>query len=240
MQEEKFITGIHNYCDRWCERCTFTARCRVFSMEQEDTDEERDINNEAFWRNLAGIFAQAKTVIREKAEEFGIDVDAVSDEEFAEIKRRREENLSREDLPKLAEKYGRESRKILEEKDEWLIFSALNEETQNEMLSIIYWYQYFIGAKIHRGLSGIFDSDGNFDAEELEDAQSDANGSIKIALIAVERSLMAWTVLLTNENARTIEPLLNLLETIKRKAEEKFPNARDFIRPGFDEIETVM
>ncbi len=209
-------------------------------MEQEDTDEERDINNEAFWRKLAGIFAQAKTMIREKAEEFGIDVDAVSDEEFAEIKRRRKENLNQENLPKLGEKYDRESRKILEEKDERLIFSALDEETRNEMLSIIYWYQYFIGAKIHRGLSGIFDFDGNLDAEELEDAQSDANGSIKIALIAVERSLMAWTVLLTNENARTIEPLLNLLETIKQKAEEKFPNAREFIRPGFDEIETVM
>ena len=31
----KFIPGIFNYCDRWCERCAFTARCRTFAMEQE-------------------------------------------------------------------------------------------------------------------------------------------------------------------------------------------------------------
>jgi hypothetical protein len=26
-----FIVGIFNYCDRWCERCAFTSRCRVFA-----------------------------------------------------------------------------------------------------------------------------------------------------------------------------------------------------------------
>ena len=24
------ISGIHNYCDRWCERCPLTARCLVY------------------------------------------------------------------------------------------------------------------------------------------------------------------------------------------------------------------
>ena len=27
-----FIPGIYNYCDRWCERCAFTARCMNFAM----------------------------------------------------------------------------------------------------------------------------------------------------------------------------------------------------------------
>jgi uncharacterized Zn finger protein len=108
------------------------------------------------------------------------------------------------------------------------------------MLSIIYWYQYFIAAKIHRGFHGLLDFDGNPDDEELNDSQSDANGSIKIALIAVERSIMAWTALMTKENSPQIKPLLDLLETIRQKCKEKFPNALDFIRPGFDEVETVM
>jgi hypothetical protein len=30
------------------------------------------------------------------------------------------------------------------------------------------------------------------------------------------------------------------LEKIRANCEQKFPNARDFLRPGFDEIETVM
>ncbi len=51
---------------------------------------------------------------------------------------------------------------------------------------------------------------------------------------------MAWTNLMTQENSATIKRFLMLLETIRQKAEEKFPYARDFIRPGFDELETVM
>ena len=26
-----FIVGIFNYCDRWCEVCPFTSRCRLFA-----------------------------------------------------------------------------------------------------------------------------------------------------------------------------------------------------------------
>jgi len=36
--EENFIPGIYNYCDRWCERCLYTDRCRVFVMEKEFTE----------------------------------------------------------------------------------------------------------------------------------------------------------------------------------------------------------
>ena len=133
-----------------------------------------------------------------------------------------------------------DARPILAAKDEWLIFSPLDEEANNEMLSIIFWYQFFISAKIQRGLHGILDFDGNEDLDELNDVESDANGSVKIGLIAIERSIMAWTNLLSKENAATIKPLLDLLETIKEKAEAKFPKAQEFIRPGFDEIETVM
>ncbi len=237
---DKFISGIHNYCDRWCERCTFSARCRVAEAESAMTDEERDIENAAFWRNLSNIFAEAKIVITEKAEELGIEFKPLSDEEFAKHKQREKEFIENQDLAKLVEKYWKDARKTLEKKDDWLIFSPLDEEAQNNMLAIIYWYQFFISAKIQRGFHGILDFDGEPDDDELNDAHSDANGSVKIALIAVDRSVLAWTNLLAQENSSTIKPLLILLKTIRQKAEEKFPYARDFIRPGFDEVETVM
>ena len=238
--EEKFISGIHNYCDRWCERCTFTARCRVAELEAETTDEERDINNEVFWRRLAANFAEAKQMLQEMAEEWDIDLNAVSDQEFTEHRDRQNNIIRNEILTKLAEKYWKDARQILEEKDSWLIFSPPNEEAQNAQLSVIYWYQFFISAKVQRGLGGILDFDGNLDEEELTDTQSDTNGSIKIALIAVERSIMAWSGLMTNENYSKIKPIIALLEKIRRECEVKFPMARDFIRPGFDELETIM
>ena len=48
----KLISGIHNYCDRWCERCTFTTRCAVGIEETKITDKERDITNKEFWNSL--------------------------------------------------------------------------------------------------------------------------------------------------------------------------------------------
>ena len=235
-----FISGIHNYCDRWCERCGFTVSCRVFAAEQELTGEERDIDNEAFWKRLTANFAEARQMLSEKAEELGIALNAVSDEEFSAIRGREDEFVEKDSLSILAEKYLKDAETVLEKKDDWLIFSAPDDDTKNEMLEIIYWYQMFIAAKIRRGFSGILDFDGNLDEEEINDSQSDANGSVKIALIAVGRSMMAWTVLISNENSRTIKPLLQLLETIKQTAKKKFPNAYNFVRPGFDEIETVM
>lgn len=34
MSKKTFISGIYNYCDRWCERCAYTASCRVWHDEQ--------------------------------------------------------------------------------------------------------------------------------------------------------------------------------------------------------------
>ncbi len=240
MNEENNIPFIHNYCDRWCERCTFTNRCAVFEAEQETTDEEKDINNEAFWNNLTNIFAEAKQMLTEKAEELGIDLQPIDEEEYTAHRIRERELISNESLTKLTKKYAFDLRKVLEEKDDWLIFSPLDDETKNEMISILCWYQFFISAKIQRGLHGILDFDGNEDLDEINDVESDPNGSVKIGLIAVERSIMAWTALIAKENVAIIEPNIHLLEVIKEKAETKFPKARDFIRPGFDEIETVM
>lgn len=238
-REEQFIPFIHNYCDRWCERCEFTSRCSVFAAEQELTDEEKDITSDAFYRNIRNIFADAKALLIEKAEEFGIDIEPISDEEFAEIQARQDASIHGEEITKLAEKYAWDTRPILEAKDEWLDESGPN-DLQTEVLEVLYWYQFFISAKIQRGLHGILDVDGYEETDEIRDSQSDANGSIKLALIAIERSILAWTYLLSPQNADTIRPLIALLEKISRMAEQKFPNARDFVRPGFDEIEMVM
>ena len=31
----RFITGIYNYCDYWCERCHFTRQCRNYAEDPE-------------------------------------------------------------------------------------------------------------------------------------------------------------------------------------------------------------
>ena len=47
--DPRFISGIYNYCDRWCERCQFTSRCLLYAQERESAGdtEANDIHNEA-------------------------------------------------------------------------------------------------------------------------------------------------------------------------------------------------
>jgi len=162
-------------------------------------------------------------MILEKAEELGIEFEPLNDEEFAPHRSSEDEFIKNQDLTKLAEKYWKDTRKTLKAKDEWLIFSLLAEEAQNAQLSIIYWYQFFISAKIQCGLHGVLDFDGNLDDEELTDTQSDATGSIKIALIAVERSIMAWTNLMTK---KIPQPSNRFWFCLKQSAEKPKKNFR--------------
>lgn len=239
-EKTEIIPFIHNYCDRWCERCDFTSRCHVFESEQQRMDTGLEVDEEAFWQNLMGMFSEAKYLLNEKADELGIDLNAINDPDFFERQKQFDEVISNENLTKLSEKYGQDAGTILDSKDDWLIFSPLDEPENLEMLSIIYWYQNFIFIKMQRGLIGILDFNGKEDLEELNDTQSDANGSVKVGLIAIERSINAWKNLLAKENEAQINPILNLLENIKKTAEIKFPKTKDFIRPGFDEVEVVM
>ncbi len=47
VQDPKYIPGIYNYCDRWCERCQFTSRCLNHSIEEKQNCklEEIDVAN---------------------------------------------------------------------------------------------------------------------------------------------------------------------------------------------------
>ena len=71
---------------------------------------------------------------------------------------------------------------------------------------------------------------------------SDHDGSAKAALVAIDRSRGAWSALVAaparirpNEAAR----LLDDLRWLEAEVERIFPNARQFVRPGFNEPELL-
>jgi hypothetical protein len=75
--------------------------------------------------------------------------------------------------------------------------------------------------------------------EELKSFPKDSEGSAKIALIAVDRSIAAWSglriALEESDEADGILDLLAQLAAIRREMEKLFPCARAFVRPGFDD-----
>ena len=102
----------------------------------------------------------------------------------------------------------------------------------NELVDVIRWYQNQIHVKIMRAVMGRFE-----EKNEQDDYPKDSDGSAKVALIGMDRSISAWGKMLSYFPEQEDE-LLNILvhlEKLRRNTEHEFPDARAFIRPGFDE-----
>jgi hypothetical protein len=250
-----FISGIYNYCDRWCERCAFSSRCFLYATEKADADlddpDVRDLNNAKFWRKLELIFKDAHELIRECAQEAGIDLDAIEANDAVEAHGRENEESRAHEFAVLARDYAGMVQTWFA--NEILVDDGLHEKAGAKPLSaeaeidlpaaveVIRWYQFFIAAKVFRALMGSDDElRGVYPDDEAPDnpAQTDSNGSAKIALIAIDRSLGAWRIMQScvPDKQDSIVPLLAALETLRNGIGETLPHARDFIRPGFDEV----
>lgn len=244
-----FISGIYNYCDRWCERCPFTSRCLVYATEKEDEDNDpasRDINNAAFWQKLTSIFEQTREMIAAWAEENGVDLDEADADAAIEEHDREMLDARNHELALAAENYAWQVSKWFEEElgmqtsDDSGTPAATSTEYDDSLddaTEVIRWYQFQIAAKTVRALMSRDDEDE--DEEELGDLLlKHSDGSIKVALIAMDRSISAWRVMQLGlpDKADSILPMLVALESLRQNTEKAFPNARDFIRPGFDEV----
>jgi hypothetical protein len=101
------------------------------------------------------------------------------------------------------------------------------------MVEIIHWYQHFIYVKLMRAVRGTL---GNAE-EEWEDFPKDSDGSAKVALIAIDRSMAAWGHMhqFFPSHQDQIMAIIVHLERLRNRTETIFPEARHFVRPGFDE-----
>lgn len=255
MSLEK-IPGIYNYCDRWCERCSFTSRCAVFDAELETPAEAKDINNKAFWERLSVNFIKAKDLLEQAAERYGIDLKTIAQEANDidtdyNIQRREVESHP---LALLSEEYSAHCMEWVQTQPgmidkleglksdltigiEDVVQTREKVEMIRDCVDVIQWYETFIHVKLMRALMGrIDDEEWPVDPEMLEKYGSDSDGSAKVALIGMDRSMQAWIKLydlLPDEEDAFLKKLATI-EKMKRTTLEEFPNALLFKRPGFD------
>jgi hypothetical protein len=245
------IPGIYNFCDRWCERCPFTSRCSMFSEQLGTSGEERSMKNKAFWDRLSTNFLKAKDMLEEAAKKSGVDLTSIKfDKKASEIQQEKIWNESlQHSIAQLSIEYDELTSEWLKTQPGMLLKlenikegltlgveseqgAKLKIETIKDSLAVIEWYRDFIHSKLMRALMAKNDDD-LFDPGE----SSDADGSAKIALIAVDKSIQAWLKifeLLPGEEDHFLKVLASL-EKIKTLTLKEFPKAMDFIRPGFDE-----
>ena len=247
------ISGIYNYCDRWCERCPLTSRCLVYATEIDDehSAETHDLTNDAFWRRLGTIFQETRDMIAEWAREAGIDFDNAEDEDDPVRRKRKRQQVDNHPLARAGKKYANEASDWFRELDQVVEVSdvratacaAERDLEHTELLAdareVIQWYQYQIAVKIMRALSArINEREADLGDAEITEFPKDSDGSAKVALIGIDRSIAAWRVMQLSlpEREASIVPLILQLERLRQRIEITFPDAREFVRPGFDEI----
>ena len=253
-EDPRFIQSIYNYCDRWCERCPFTARCLNFALDEEEFDhlETQDLDNEAFWKKLSETFQMTLELLEEAAEEQGIDLDSIDTEEVEEEDRLNDELARDHECSRMAKLYSEmvddwldSARELFSSEEEELsaveTFEALDNspaEKDDDLLEpveVVGWYQHLIYVKLMRAIRGELLEE----PEILDEYPKDSDGSAKVALIGIDRSIAAWGEIrnLFPHRSDQIMDILVQLEQLRRKVEKTFPNARAFIRPGFDKID---
>lgn len=259
IENPQFIPGIYNYCDRWCERCPFTSRCLNCSLAEKQFGGllEMDQFNDEFWDKFNQVLEDTFTLVQETAMEFGFDPQAINELIDDEINDGDDddENLTHL-IVHASERYaemvdvwfdGNES--FFEEKeDEMMALRVVapgdNPEKEiddiNDAAEVIRWYQHQIGVKLQRAIRSCIIEDQHERREGVENHLKDSDGSAKVALIGIERSISAWQILLKlfPELEEQFLDLIGFLKSLLKRVDAQFPRARLFVRPGFDEIGT--
>lgn len=253
--KEKYIPGIYNYCDRWCERCAFTERCRNYERSEKATGKETDIGNKKFWDSFSRNMEDTMALLQKAASKYGIDIDqpmSESEETAFEQKRKRVRSAAKKHpVSVLCEQYiavtlpfVKSSGGLVEHTRQ--LVSQLHQGIKSEedvvhtmahlgnCFEIIEWYLFFISAKLQRALQGTLEGE---ESEMESGYPKDSDGSAKVAIIAIIRSMSAWMSIYETMPATedTALQALSLLSRMKQSTETQFPGAINFIRPGFDD-----
>ena len=161
-----FISGIYNYCDRWCERCPFTTRCLVYATEKaadvSDDPEVHDINNAKFWSRLESIFQETHEMILEWAQEAGVDLETleaeaaqVDREQLRQDAKQHELSLSARRYAEMVERWFGEEFAVEQNVHDDTTGKSKNTEEDidvSDAIEVVRWYQFFVAAKVFRAL----------------------------------------------------------------------------------------
>ena len=226
-----FIVGVFNYCDRWCEACAFTSRCRLFA-DVAECDAALDPNLVAVV-DAPPLPQEVPTSPPRWSQEEIDEMNAaslapLSSEELRQL--RRDVAPEHEPIQALAHGYCEKVHAWLRDRQSW--------ETPDpaDPRAVIGWFHTLIPSKVVRALKALA-----WDEPELRDWPPDHDGSAKVALLGIERSHAAWLQIVERglASTREVDEFIADLVWLGKEIERVFPNARAFVRPAFDEPDEI-
>lgn len=237
--EQGFIRGIFNYCDRWCERCPLASQCRTYAMEMSIQIDGVD-----------GELTQAAKGLREDpaegwaGEDFLAEAeDALSNEELAQERLARDVAdviVETHPLAVEADRLADLAGPLIKAADARVTAGGQESESYRLPLEVLSHYRYFVAAKVHRALSGREDPPiPGYDDEHP--FPSDADGSAKVASLACDAARDAAKHLadLDSGLAALVARFVQTVGRVLQLIDETFPGHRTFRRPGFDDPPVV-
>jgi hypothetical protein len=249
------IRGVHNYCDRWCERCPFAERCVLNATTRQLSAGQPPLQPDTLFDHLKSRFESARASIDRRWT--GWDIEEIDTAprrdplQELEAERRRERRLAHPMLREAdayaalvgawfdTEAMGLKSHadEIAQRAETDAVATLASPEMLDRVLDaleIVRHDAYLITAKLHRAVGGSEDlgkASGPFD----DPVQNDVNGSAKVALLSLDRSESAWrTIHRWYQGSGTGLLLAEHLAVVRTMAEREFPDARRFVRVGFD------
>jgi hypothetical protein len=243
-----FIVGIFNYCDRRCESCAFTSRCRLFAtsarLEAMLDPALRELTEAP---NLAGEGAppvpRALLELIDALDDADMDDDAWQATEQGDAHR---PPAAHDALRARAEAHRERVWAWLhvqpDPRRDLAAAAAPAPPSRDDPIAIVVWAHLFIPCKL-AGLLGMVESTASWHEYAAEAAhRSDvASGAAKVVLLAVERAHAAWLRLADTGSASATHANACIADLIwmHDALECLFPHARAFVRPAFDEPEQV-
>jgi hypothetical protein len=247
--EKRFISGIFNYCDRWCERCRFGDRCRVHYEEQkrlerhllrgEDPDDPRVV-----MADVSESFGETLGMLHEMADEMGLDLNNMEEEP-------EEEEFSPHDHPlfqRATRWSGRVDALLRMVYAELPDHRPLDEAPEREAaavsaevldaVEVLTQYQYFIPVKTARALDGWMEAErGRRPYPEF--SRENAHGTAKLVHLCLGRCVEALRQLAAYSAAwrEMAEPIAEEATALQGAVDLQFPGHQAFRRPGFDDPE---
>ena len=238
IRNPRHIAGVFNYCDGWCARCPMTLRCSVYAVGEQLAKDRgpHDRAEEELWPQLETAADLARKILAKHADHPGVGLD-------------KDPVFKSHDRPVDSHRVGAAVKRYTEFAHRFVKahFTGLaarpaapevHAVSAAETFEVINTYHLLLMVKLSRALSWDELDEQMAQDPDMAAMPRDQDGTAKLVLILIQRSILAWAVLSLHEPAHQ-EAALSAMLTLHRlraAVEREFPNAQAFVRPGFDTL----
>ena len=260
----ELIPGIFNYCDRWCERCNYADRCRLFQSETERNiqhilNDEDPNDPEIIAKDIAESLEDSLAMLKAQMEIEGITEEDLKnfeeqddddskyfvddfDDEKSEVTESGKIIKTQPPLVSQSDDFHKEVisffRKMKPDIPDDADESELEKDPLYNELKVLLWYSPQIAVKMRMcfGSQAKIENEKNKDGDELEFETEMMNINSRIAFTGMEKCIVSLQQIYGQEieNHDEVLPLLVLIKKIKDEFEKEFPAVNNFKRPYFD------